>query len=317
MKKINLLNNQNAITEIIGTMILLVIAVSVIAYVYVTAFSNLTIEEDINCVIQGKIERGDVVFTHLGGESLDLDSVVTLSIAGQTEQLIVRDHLNPNYMDDGAWDIGENLVFINYTDLEDEEIERPLVLGIITDIISNSAVFYGTLQEGEIIINRGGLWHFDEGSGSWAYDALGNNPPGLIVGADWSSGVMNTSLDFNGIIDKVTVRDSNALDISDNITIEAWLNPSNDILISEIELDAEFGYNPRIIHINDTIYAVVYQGKDNGTGDGTLKTMEIDINGDINETIIDTLIFGNGGRERGFRPSIEGTDMKNYAVTPR
>jgi len=69
MKKINLLNNQNAITEIIGTMILLIIAVSVIGYVYVTVFSNLTVEEDINCVIQGKIERGDVVFTHLGGES--------------------------------------------------------------------------------------------------------------------------------------------------------------------------------------------------------------------------------------------------------
>ena len=285
---------DSAVTELIGTMMLLAIAVSVMSFVYITVLSNLEPTEELNCEIVGKLENGDVVFTHYGGDSLDLESIVTLDIAGQTESFSVGDHLDSSSKVDGFWNIGERLVFVNYTDLENEEINLPNVIGNIRDIISNNLVFYGTLQDGEIILNRGGLWHFDEGFGNWAYDALGNNPPGLVLGADWSSGVMNTSLDFNGLNDKVTVRDSNALDISDNITIEAWFQPTNDVLLSEIELDANFGYNPRIIHVNDAIYAVVYQGKDEGFGDGTLKTMEIDVDGDINETIIDTLIFGNG-----------------------
>jgi len=294
MKKTQIKNDDKAVTELIGTMILLVIAVIVISYVYITVLSNVEPVEEINCDIGGSIESGNVVFTHYGGESLDLDSVVTLSIAGQSDSFIVGEHLDDTSKMDGVWNVGEQLMLVNYTNLEDYNITLPEVYGTIMDEITSALVFLGRLQEGEVIQFRGGLWHFDEDTGSFAYDALGNNPPGRIVGADWSSGVMNSSLDFNGMIDKVTVVDSYALDISDNITIEAWLQPSNDILISEIELDANFGYNPRIIHINDTIYAVVYQGFDVGLGDGTLKTIEIDINGDINETIVDTLIFGNG-----------------------
>ena len=294
MKKINFKNDENAVTEIIGTMILLVIAVSVITCIYFTVFSNLEPVDEINCVIVGGIEAGDVVFTHRGGESLDLDSVVTLSIAGQSESFIVGDHLDHSAKSDGVWNVGEELVLVNYTDLEDDTFDIPNVYGEISDRIHNALVFIGTLQEGEIIGNRGGLWHFDEGSGSWAYDALGNNPPGLVIGAEWSSGVMNTSLDFNGLNDKVTVVDSYALDISNNITIEAWIKSTNDILLSEIELDANFGYNPRILHVYDTIYAVVYQGFDVGFGSGYLKTFEIDLNGDINETEIDLLMFGDG-----------------------
>ena len=54
MKKIHIRNNNDAVVEVISAMILLVIAVGVMSYVYTTVFSNLTVEEDINCDIQGK-----------------------------------------------------------------------------------------------------------------------------------------------------------------------------------------------------------------------------------------------------------------------
>ena len=294
MKKLQIKNDNKAVTELIGTMILLIIAVIAISYVYITVLSNVEPVEEINCDIAGSIESGDVVFTHYGGESLDLDSVVTLSIAGQSDSFIVGEHLDETSKSDGVWNVGEQITLVNYTNLEDYNITLPEVYGTIMDKITNALVFLGRLQDGEVIQFRGGLWHFDEDAGNLAFDAWGNNPPGVIVGAEWSSGVLNTSLDFNGINDKVTVEDSYALDISNNITIEAWLQPSNNILVSQIELDANFGYNPRILHINDTIYAVVYQGFNEGLGDGYLKTFEIDINGDINETEIDKLIFGDG-----------------------
>ncbi len=220
---------KNAVSEIIGTMILLVIAVSVFAYVFITVTSNLEPTEEINCEIVGKMESGNVIFTHYGGEPLDLDSIVTLDIAGQSESFVLRDYLDSSSKEDGVWNIGERLVLVNYTDLGNEDIDLPNVLGMVRDVNSNSLVFIGTLQEGEIISHRGGLWHFDEGTEWLTYDALGYNPPGIIIDAEWSAGVIGTCLDYNGVSDKVIVIDSNSLDIKDNITIEAWVNPSSDL----------------------------------------------------------------------------------------
>ena len=212
--------------------------------------------------------------------------------------MIVRDHLDCSYQDDGAWGIGEPLVFVNYTDLDNEDNIIPNVFGIITDIISNSAVFYGIIQDGEIILYRGGLWHFNEGNGSLAYDALGYNSPGVIEGSEWVAGFVGTNLEFNGYTDKVIVKDSNSLDIKDYISIEAWMKPSNNVLLYEIELDAAFGYNPNIINVDDNIYAVVYQGTND---DGYLKTIEISEDGAINQTEKDAWIFDVG---KAFEPRI-------------
>ena len=157
MKKIKRKNLrfEDAVTELVGTMILLLIAVSVMAFVYVTVFNGLEPEEDINCEIVGKLESGDIVFTHYGGDSLDLNSSVTIELAGQSETFVVGDHLDSESSQDGVWNIGERLVLINYTNLQSDDTDLPNVFGKIRDVISNSLVFYGTIQDGEFILNRG------------------------------------------------------------------------------------------------------------------------------------------------------------------
>jgi len=61
-----------------------------------------------------------------------------------------------------------------------------------------------------------------------------------------------------------------------------------DIVIDTLEFDTDKGKEPRIIHISGDVYAVSYKGTDD---DGFLKTIEIASDGQITDTVIDTLEF--------------------------
>ncbi|MFX0200112.1 MAG: LamG-like jellyroll fold domain-containing protein, partial [Candidatus Hodarchaeota archaeon] len=63
-----------------------------------------------------------------------------------------------------------------------------------------------------------GRWHFDEGIGSDAYDSSGYDNHGMLSG-----GKFGNALNFDGINDYVEVPDDVSLDISGNITLEAWI----------------------------------------------------------------------------------------------
>ena len=65
-------------------------------------------------------------------------------------------------------------------------------------------------------------WHFDEGSGSVLKDSSGNGNDGVIYGATWVDGKYGKALSFDGVDDYVEVPHSTSLDITDEITIEAW-----------------------------------------------------------------------------------------------
>ena len=69
-------------------------------------------------------------------------------------------------------------------------------------------------------------WKFDEGSGIIASDSISTNDGTLINGPTWTTGQVNGALSFDGSDDYIKVPDSNNLDIIEEITIEAWVNPS-------------------------------------------------------------------------------------------
>jgi len=66
---------------------------------------------------------------------------------------------------------------------------------------------------------------FDEGSGSVVRDQSGRT--GSINGATWAAGVSGGGLSFNGVNDYVTVADASPLDLTDAMSLAAWVNPSN------------------------------------------------------------------------------------------
>jgi hypothetical protein len=72
-----------------------------------------------------------------------------------------------------------------------------------------------------------GSWQFDEGSGTTVADTSSFGNDGSFAGsAVWTPGVSGTALDFTGTADIVLIPDAPALDLSDAITIAAWLKPS-------------------------------------------------------------------------------------------
>ncbi len=69
-----------------------------------------------------------------------------------------------------------------------------------------------------------GYWSFDEGQEGTAYDYSGNGNHGAIEGASWTCGVCGSALYFDGVDDYVSIADSPAFDVGDEITVGAWIN---------------------------------------------------------------------------------------------
>jgi hypothetical protein len=69
---------------------------------------------------------------------------------------------------------------------------------------------------------------FNEGSGSTVTDSSGTGNNGTTSSTTWNStGKFGKALSFNGTSSWVTVNDSNSLDLTNGMTLEAWVKPSS------------------------------------------------------------------------------------------
>jgi hypothetical protein len=74
-----------------------------------------------------------------------------------------------------------------------------------------------------------GWWKMDEGSGTIATDSSGNGNDGVISGdPEWVTGWFGGALKFDGIDDGVNCGNDAIFDITDEITLAAWVN-ANDV----------------------------------------------------------------------------------------
>lgn len=71
-----------------------------------------------------------------------------------------------------------------------------------------------------------GAWSFNAGSGATAADSSGSGNNGTISGAAWTGGIFGGGLLFDGINDWVTVNDATSLDLTNGMTLEAWVRPA-------------------------------------------------------------------------------------------
>jgi hypothetical protein len=78
-------------------------------------------------------------------------------------------------------------------------------------------------------------YSFDAGEGTTLEDASGNGHDGTIEGAEWTKGRYGSALHFDGSEEeRVTIPDSNELDLTDELTLEAWVRPTEAIEWSAI-----------------------------------------------------------------------------------
>ncbi|NOR84804.1 DUF2341 domain-containing protein, partial [archaeon] len=96
----------------------------------------------------------------------------------------------------------------------------------LTSVSGTPTITFTGVASSSYTDNLAGWWHFDEGSGTDAFDSTTNDNDGTVNGAEYnSSGQFSSALQFDGD-DYVTVPDDNTLDMTDTITLSAWVSPS-------------------------------------------------------------------------------------------
>jgi len=149
--KIRIVKQNKAVSEVLGTILLLAISVSIFSVVYVSLFSVDVSKSTPDVTIIGTIEDGKLILEHRGGESLDMNDKVLLRLNDQTVEFLLSDGYTQDddeAEEDANWDIGERFEL----DLTDSNVVtgytqgQPIDLSVV-DVNANSMVMYGTVQE--------------------------------------------------------------------------------------------------------------------------------------------------------------------------
>ncbi len=82
-------------------------------------------------------------------------------------------------------------------------------------------------------------------------------------------------------------------------------------VIDTLEFDTSDGYEPKIISVGGDVFAIAYRGPND---DGFLKTVSIASDGQITDTVIDTLEFDTSD---GFEPDIISVSGDIYGIAYR
>ena len=94
--------------------------------------------------------------------------------------------------------------------------------------IAKLKVFSESIKN-DLMLNLVSEWKLDENSGTQIRDTWGINH-GTLTNATWKNGndcISNNCLSFNTSTDYVTIPSSESLRIVDNLTLEAWINPTD------------------------------------------------------------------------------------------
>jgi uncharacterized repeat protein (TIGR01451 family) len=145
---IKIKNNNNAVSEVLGSLLLIVISVSLFTVVYVSFFTIDLDQSSPSVTIVGTINDNNLILEHRGGEPLNLKTKVLLEHSeGEREIFTINseNYLENKSKEDGDWDFSEKVIYTldqitNYSRFSPVDIT-------VVDIVSNSIVMKGTVQE--------------------------------------------------------------------------------------------------------------------------------------------------------------------------
>ncbi len=138
---------NSAVSEVIGTAILLGMAIALFSVVQVIALDYPFNSPSPSVQLVGTIDENTILIKHQGGESLSLDTKIMFTIDGEPEPIqIASDILDPITSNgDDFWNIGEK---VSYTfDNIDRQVEATVEATVI-DIESNSIIMRGVFHMG-------------------------------------------------------------------------------------------------------------------------------------------------------------------------
>ena len=137
----NFKDSNDVVAEIIGTVLLLGIAVAIFSTLYVVVFSYPFPTSSPNVTLIGTIEGSNIIIEHHSGEALSLDAEIMVGETNNMNSFAVGDFLDDESKKDGVWNIGERIVYpFEYN------ISRTQVEIMTVDTVSNSLILMGTLD---------------------------------------------------------------------------------------------------------------------------------------------------------------------------
>ena len=151
MDRIKSIKKSNfAVSEILGSMLLLSISVALFSTAYATL---LTPEPDISLpsvYLEASIKDNKLVIEHLGGEDIDYEAnIILTNNSGNSTTLIAKDYLEEEEVNN-KWNIGERFIcdLNDFASLPDFCFTRYEELSIqVIDVESHNTVMMGFLNE--------------------------------------------------------------------------------------------------------------------------------------------------------------------------
>ncbi len=133
-----------AVAEVLGTILILGIAALAFGVFYYTVVNTPNTNPSPIVDISGIMEDNQLILTHRGGESLNLDTEIVLKIGGNSTRFDIGDLLDSKSKEDGAWSLGEKLIYPIEYDF-DYSIYPDVDINVI-DKGSNSIVMTGVTK---------------------------------------------------------------------------------------------------------------------------------------------------------------------------
>jgi len=141
----NRMKQNEAVSEIIGEILMLLMITSSFSVLYYNVSSIPSPSNPPNVTIVGRVEENTLVLEHQRGDSLDLDTIITVAMDIKNETFCVQDYLDAKSITDGKWNIGESVVYpLSFNIYNIRSYLKAALLAV--DKKSNTLVFTGTLD---------------------------------------------------------------------------------------------------------------------------------------------------------------------------
>jgi hypothetical protein len=145
---------DTAVSEIIGTVMLLGITVTLFSVLSIVVLSFPLNPSSPAVNLVGLVDEGNIIIEHRGGETLHLETKIILvftrlEIGDIRVNFTARDYLDGDSLSNRLWNIGEKIVYDPSQVIKDN-IAYYQVTCTVVDVESNSVIMRGIIQEGEI-----------------------------------------------------------------------------------------------------------------------------------------------------------------------
>jgi len=137
--------NNNGVSEIIGTILLLLIAVSAFSVVYLNVLNSQEVTPATIVNIVATVEGENIILEHRGGEPIDIHATLSYTLNRTSHSFLVSDFLEESAKLDNEWNLGERCYIPFEYDIDYLEFYDTVEV-ISADTESNNLVFTGTLD---------------------------------------------------------------------------------------------------------------------------------------------------------------------------